>query len=85
MLAALALAAVALAVAGILIASAKPDGIQILSAAHSPAWLHAPLADYQVRGIQSPWIRRSAAGIAGLALIYAVCMFGGRWIRQRSA
>lgn len=84
-LAALALAAVALAVAGILIASAKPDGIQILSAAHSPAWLHAPLADYQVRGIQSPWIRRSAAGIAGLALIYAVCMFGGRWIRQRSA
>lgn len=79
------MAAVILAVAGILIASTHPDGIEILARAHSPAWLHAPLADYQAHDIQSPWLRKSAAGMAGLILIYLACLAAGRWIRQRSA
>lgn len=78
-------AAVILAVGGILIASTHPDGIEILSAAHSPAWLHAPLANYEARGIESPWLRKSVAGMAGLILIYIACLAAGRWIRQRSA
>jgi len=79
------MAAVILAVAGILIASTHPDGIEILARSHSPAWLHAPLADYQAHGIATPWLRKSVAGLAGLILIYAACLAAGRWIRQRNA
>jgi cobalt/nickel transport system permease protein len=85
-LGALGVTALILAVAGILIASTSPDGIQQLAAAHSPAWLHAPLADYQVTGIDSPWLRRAAAGVAGLVLIYGVCLATGKLIgKQRNA
>jgi cobalt/nickel transport system permease protein len=78
--------AVVLAVVGILIASTNPDGIQQLASAHVPAWLHAPLADYQLSGIESPWLRRAAAGLAGLALIYGVCVVTGKLIgKQRNA
>jgi cobalt/nickel transport system permease protein len=83
--AAIALVAIVLAVAGILIASTHPDGIEILRARQTPAWLHAPLADYEAHGIASPWLRRSVAGLAGVILIYVVCLAASRWIRQRSA
>jgi len=73
-------------VVGILVASTNPDGIQQLAAAHAPAWMHAPLADYQVHGIESAWLRRAAAGVAGLALIYGVCIMTGKLIgKQRNA
>jgi cobalt/nickel transport system permease protein len=85
LLALVAMAATVLAVAGFLFASTHPDGIEMLARAHSPAWLHAPLADYQAHGIETPWLRKSVAGFAGLILIYALCMGASRWIRQRSA
>jgi cobalt/nickel transport system permease protein len=85
LLALVAMAATVLAVAGFLFASTHPDGIEMLARAHSPAWLHAPLADYQAHGIETPWLRKSVAGLTGLLLIYAVCMAASRWIRQRSA
>jgi hypothetical protein len=72
-------------VAGFLVASTHPDGIEILAHAQTPAWLHAPLADYQAHGIASPWLRKSVAGLAGLILIYVVCLAAGRWMRQRNA
>jgi cobalt/nickel transport system permease protein len=80
-----AVSATVLAVAGFLVASTHPDGIEMLARAQTPAWLHAPLADYQAHGIESPWLRKSVAGLAGLILIYVVCIAAGRWIRQRSA
>lgn len=80
-----ALLAIILAAAGFLVASTHPDGIEVLSAAHSPAWLHAPLADYEAHGIASPWLRKSIAGVAGLGLIYLACIAAGRFLRQRSA
>jgi cobalt/nickel transport system permease protein len=85
LLAAVASIAIVLAVAGFLIASTHPDGIEILARAQTPNWLHAWFPDYQVHGISSPWLRRSVAGLAGLILIYTVCLAAGRWIRQRSA
>jgi cobalt/nickel transport system permease protein len=81
----IAVGAVVLAVAGILIASANPDGIQQLALAHSPVWLHAPLADYRVQGIQSPWLRRALAGVAGLILIYGACVFTGKLMSRKGA
>jgi cobalt/nickel transport system permease protein len=93
-----AIAAVLLAVAGILIASAAPDGIQKLAAqtglaAGAPAWLHAPLADYQFHGfdaigLSSMWLRKAAAGLAGLLLIYvlihALSVLLGRAVSRRA-
>jgi cobalt/nickel transport system permease protein len=89
-LGAVTLAAVALAVAGVLVASTAPDGIWKLAGelgmVAQPAWLHAPFADYQLAGLESPWLRRAAAGLAGIALVYVACTLAGKLIaRQRSA
>ncbi len=79
-----AIASVVLALAGILIASSAPEVIERMAVA-SPRWIHAPLADYQVAAIASPWLKRAVAGVAGLALIYGACVLGGQWIKRRSA
>jgi hypothetical protein len=45
----------------------------------------APLAEYQAGFLQSFWLRKAGAGLAGLALIYGVCALLGRMVgRQRS-
>ena len=55
-------------------------------AAHAPAWVHAPLADYEWKGAGPGWLRRASAALTGLALIYGACMITGRLLaRQRSA
>ncbi len=81
-----AIAAIVLALGGILIASTQPDGIEQLAAAQSPGWLHAPLAGYQIRAIDSPWLRRAGAGLAGLILIYGASVLTGKLLaRERSS
>jgi cobalt/nickel transport system permease protein len=69
--AAVGLAALFLVVVGTLIASAAPDGIQRLTAP----------------GIDSvTWPRRTMAGLAGIAMIFALCYLGGKLkSRRRSA
>jgi len=79
--------AVILSVAGFLVASAAPDGIWKLAgelqlASQSPAWLHAPLADYQLHGLESLWLRKAAAGFAGVFLIYISCTLAGKALRS---
>jgi cobalt/nickel transport system permease protein len=88
-IAALSCAAVLLGGVGFLMASAAPDGIQNLGAQFgltAKSGFHAPLADYALGFFESAWLRRASAGLAGLLLIYGVCLAAGRWIgRQRSA
>ena len=87
----LAAAAVLLTAAGILFASRAPDGIQHLAqqlglAEHSPRWLAAPLAGYQMQTAPNGWMRKAAAGLAGLVIIYGLCLATGRFLtRQRDA
>jgi cobalt/nickel transport system permease protein len=82
-------AALLLGGVGFLMASSAPDGIQQIGVQLGLAaktGFHAPLADYAVGYFESSWLRRASAGLAGLLLIYAVCLGAGRWIgRQRSA
>jgi cobalt/nickel transport system permease protein len=83
-------AAIALGVVGFLVASAAPDGIQRLGiqmGLTAKTVLHAPLADYTTGSfLESAWMRRATAGLAGLLLIYAVCAATARWlVRRRSA
>lgn len=71
-LAAVALAALVLVVAGTLIASVAPDGIQRLTG--------------QGGGSTGAWNLRLIDGIGGLILIFVLCFLGGKLIaRRRSA
>jgi cobalt/nickel transport system permease protein len=84
-------AAVTLVVLGVVVASTAPDGIWKLArelglTSRSPAWLQSPLADYQLAGFESVWVQRVLAGLAGIAVIYVVCLVTGKILaRQRSA
>lgn len=69
---ALGAAAVALAAVGVVFASTAPDGIEKLTAAQAAG--------------DASWAGKAAAGLAGVALIYAVCLGIGRLVsRHRSA
>ena len=88
-MAAVAAAAVLLVVAGFMLASTAPDGLQRLGlqlGLGGGSSFHAPLADYAVPALNSVWLKRAAAGLAGLTLVYAACVIAGRVIRRlRSA
>jgi cobalt/nickel transport system permease protein len=72
-LAGVALASILLASAGVVVASAQPDGIQRLTGTLAGA-------------AESPWWEKSVVGLAGLAVISGVCLVAGRLLaRQRSA
>jgi len=86
-LGAVAVAAVVLVAAGILAGSAAPEVLEKLAgsfgiAAHTPSWMHAPLADYEWKGVGSGWLRRASAALAGLALVYGACAITGRAIHR---
>jgi len=81
--------AIALGAVGFLLASAAPDAIERLGiqlGVTTKTVLHAPLADYTIGSfVESAWVRRATAGLAGLLLIYAVCAATARWlVRRRS-
>jgi cobalt/nickel transport system permease protein len=82
----LAAAAVFLVAIGFLFASTAPDGLERLGqqlGISAQAVLVAPLADYTLPGIGSPWLRRAIAGLAGLAVVYGVCTLFGRFLRRQ--
>lgn len=85
----LGVAAVLIAVFGILLASAAPDGIEHLAAqlglSHAAAWAHAPLAGYDAGVPGSPWLRRAAAGLTGMLVIYVVSLAAGRLLSRQRA
>jgi cobalt/nickel transport system permease protein len=86
-----ALAAVLLAVIGVLFASTHPDGLEKLAqtlgiASRAKPLLASPLADYQAGFLQSAWLRKAGGGLSGIVLIYGACTLLGRVVgRQRSA
>jgi cobalt/nickel transport system permease protein len=86
----LGLAAILLAVFGVMVASTSPDVLtstagRIGLAAQARTLFEGPLADYQAHFGGSPWVGRAAAGLAGLVLIYGVCLAASRMLsRQRS-
>ena len=79
---AIAIASVVLATAGIVIASALPDGIEQLAEKlqvrfRADSILHSPLRDYQVQALGASWFSRVIAGLIGLLLIYLACVIAG--------
>jgi cobalt/nickel transport system permease protein len=70
-LGALGLMALLLGAGGVLIASTSPDGIERLTHYEAVA--------------QQAWFQKSLAGLAGLVLIYGVCLFVGRLVARRGS
>lgn len=72
--------------AGVLFASTMPDRIEQLAirlgVPFGRALLHTPLSGYRLQGLGPGWFSRSAAGLAGLLLIYVLCSLGGHLISR---
>ncbi len=86
-LGAVGLVAILLAGVGVLFAATAPDGIQKLSlqtgmASHARTLFSTPLSGYELSFLQPGWPRKAGAGLAGLALIYGVCLLMGRRRRK---
>ena len=82
------LAAVLLAAVGVLFASTAPDGIEKLGqqtgiASRARVLFSTPLSGYETAFLQSPWLSKAGAGLAGLALIYAACLLLARLVVRR--
>lgn len=84
---AVAIGAVFLASAGILLASALPDGLEHVAQALGMPFgahplFHSPLGDYQIQALGTGWFSRASAGLIGLLLIYLVCVLGGHLLAR---
>jgi cobalt/nickel transport system permease protein len=84
-------AALLMTILGVLYISALPDGFETLAAQVGVAsreqivWA-APLPEYEVPFLAGEWSRKALAGLAGLVIIYGICLTVGRLlVRQRSA
>jgi len=62
---------------GVQFAAAGPDGIEKIA--------HDAGVAYRTASGGSGWPAKAAAGLAGLALIYAVCVVAAKAARRRSA
>lgn len=88
--ASVAIAAVVLASAGVIVATAAPDGIQQLAhgtgiTSRETAIIASPLRDYMLPALGSAALGRAAAGLIGVVLIFAVCVLIGRRMARRRA
>ena len=84
----LAVAAVSLAVVGVLFASSSPDGLERLAenlgiAAQARSLWKTPLADYETSFLVNTWLRKATAGLAGLGLMYLAGILLSRGISRR--
>lgn len=83
--------ALVMMIGGVLYISALPDGFESLAAQLGVAsrerivWA-APLPDYELPMMAGEWSRKALGGLAGLVIIYGICLTVGRLlVRQRSA
>lgn len=87
----LATVSVLMMIGGVLYISALPDGFESLAArlgvaSREQLLFAAPMADYEVPFLAGEWGRKALGGLAGLTIIYGLCLTVGRLlVRQRSA
>lgn len=85
---ALGAAAIVMASAGFLAASSAPDTLQSIAAqvglaGESPAVMSSPFSGYRLSGIGSEALAKAAAGLAGIAAVYVVCVLIARRLPRR--
>ena len=84
------LGAIVLAVGGVLLASGAPDGLERMAenlgiADRARHLLPSAFPDYEAGWFESEWLKKAAAGLFGLGLIYALCLGAGRLLARRSS
>jgi len=84
---AVSMGAILMAAVGVLFAATTPDGIQRLSqqtgiASHARTLIATPLSGYQASFLNSSWMGKAGAGLAGLALVYCACLLIGRVVAR---
>lgn len=86
----LGLAAVALAVVGVLWASPLPDLLD--SAAEASGFAErartlvaTPMADYEWGSLQGAWLRKASAGLLGVAVVFAVSAAFSKLVSRKNA
>jgi cobalt/nickel transport system permease protein len=84
------LVSIFLAAVGVLYSSNAPDGIEqsgVISglASRVKTMLTTPFSGYEAGFLSGAWLRKATAGLAGLVIVYAICMAIGRMTRKRSA
>ncbi len=90
-LAVLLVIAILLSLAGFLLASSAPDGLERLVSeagleGKEVSLFSAPLPDYEAIAAANPWMRKAAPGMIGLALTYLlVALLARLSLRQRRA
>ncbi|CAG7622619.1 PDGLE domain-containing protein [Paenibacillus allorhizosphaerae] len=67
-----------------LFASSHPDGFEKAGEEagyieHASSFMKSPLPDYAIPGMDS-WVSSSLAGLAGVAITFAVFLLLGKWI-----
>lgn len=77
------MAAILMAAVGVLYSSAAPDGIEktgLLSgiAGRVKTLLSTPFSNYETGFFAGMWLRKATAGLAGLAIVYFICVMIGR-------
>jgi len=82
-------AALVLVLAGVLVASASPDGLERVAQSlgfasrESPVLTGSPLAGYESRFFQSRWAAQASAGLAGAVILYGFGLLFGRTLKRR--
>jgi cobalt/nickel transport system permease protein len=82
----LAVAAGALMIVGVFFASALPDGLESIAGnvgLQGMSLLSTPLADYELSWLGSGWIAKTAAGVIGLSIVFAICRMAGSYMLRR--
>jgi cobalt/nickel transport system permease protein len=85
----IAASAALMATVGAMLASSFPDGLEKLAEklgieGRAKTLVSTPLADYELQPLDNPFVRKAAAGLAGLACIYVVCALAARLLRRNS-
>ena len=83
----IALVSIALAGAGILVASTLPDGLEQLAKRLGIAFgahplFRSPLSNYQIRALGPNAFSRVGAGLLGLLFVYAICAVGSHLLAR---
>jgi len=85
----LAIAAVCLAGAGFILASAAPDTLERIAehigiGEQATTLVNTPFADYEIGGMRSAALAKAAAGLLGVTMVFAACTAAARLLRRSS-
>jgi cobalt/nickel transport protein len=79
----------ALVLLGVLIASSLPDGLESVAETlgfagrASPVAAWSPFADYEAAFVEGSWLAQAAAGLVGVALVWAFGALLGRTLKKK--